>query len=193
MTICTCLLCVAFICIRKYIKGRLKQYPQKEVDIAIADIVNTSDGDIDTDDDLVMYDSAASAIPRVEHDMVSRQHNGDWKQKDEVVDNEIDKQLQDRDDEKKLIEKGKTISSETDFRSWDHQHILNWIMELEDGMFIKYKDVLEHSLKEKNVRGMELQYVERGDIKMWGIKDFEHRRKLCQHIERLRSNDIEGQ
>ena len=72
-----------------------------------------------------------------------------------------------------------------EYLDWDHEDILQWIMGLENGLFVQYKDMLSVALKEDGINGHNLQQVDKGDIRGWGIKTFEHRQKLFVHIEFL--------
>ena len=72
-----------------------------------------------------------------------------------------------------------------DYMKWNDEDILEWIMELDDGLFVEYKKTLQQSLKEENVRGVNLVNVDKMDIKIWGVIDIEHRRKLFLHIQSL--------
>eukprot|EP01084_Bolivina_argentea_P243060 407546_1 len=77
------------------------------------------------------------------------------------------------------------ITNYLQWKLWNHNDLLKWILSLNNGVFIQYKDVLETSLKEENVRGSHLVNVDKTDIKGWGIKDFEHKQTLYDHIRQL--------
>ena len=72
-----------------------------------------------------------------------------------------------------------------DYMKWNDKDILRWIMKLDDGLFVEYKKTLKQSLKEENVKGVNLIHVDKMDIKIWGVNDIEHRRKLFLHIQSL--------
>ena len=76
-----------------------------------------------------------------------------------------------------------------DYSEWNHLQILNWILSLENGLFIQHKDVLSKSLSEERVKGSHLEDVDKEDIKSWGMKDFEHKQMLFKNIKILIKND----
>ena len=74
-----------------------------------------------------------------------------------------------------------------DYIHWDYMQILQWILSLDNGYFMKYKDVLKESLKEDEMTGEQLENVEMTDIKIWGIKTFKDRHRLFEFIKQLRN------
>ena len=50
---------------------------------------------------------------------------------------------------------------------------------------MQYKDILQKSLAEENVKGTHLKMVNYDHIKSWGIKDFGHKEALKKHISLL--------
>ena len=58
---------------------------------------------------------------------------------------------------------GKEINDATDtavYIDWDHNDILNWVINLNEGLFNDYKTTLEKVLKEENVTGVKLNGVD---------------------------------
>ena len=53
----------------------------------------------------------------------------------------------------------------------------------------RYVDVFKISLREDEITGGDLQYVEKADIKAWGIKNFGDRQKLYGFINELINDD----
>ena len=85
------------------------------------------------------------------------------------------------------------IDAVPEYLSWDHNDIYEWIMSLRNGLFIGYQNELKQALKEENVNGSHLNSVDKGDIKGWGIIDYEHRKTLFNEIGRLvKSQQVEG-
>ena len=78
-----------------------------------------------------------------------------------------------------------TAKKVNDYKKWNYQDILNWIMTLQDGLYRCYMDDLAKELKEENVRGSDLKYVDRSTMKRWGIKQFGHRNHLFLAIQNL--------
>ena len=84
------------------------------------------------------------------------------------------------------------ILNEDDHMQWSYEQILQWILHLDDGHFVGYKEVLEASLKEENIKGSNLYVVDKADIKGWGIKDFSDKQRLFASIQRLVHQDKEA-
>ena len=84
-------------------------------------------------------------------------------------------------DEEKMV----NTMDVSNYSKWNDEEILKWIMKLDNGMFVVYKDILSANLKEENVCGADLDNVEIMDIKCWGIHDFKHKKKLFQYIQSL--------
>ena len=55
-----------------------------------------------------------------------------------------------------------------DFTSWDCNEILEWILSLEQGLFVEYKEIMMSNMKEKGVIGSDLMRIEMEDIRNWG-------------------------
>ena len=57
---------------------------------------------------------------------------------------------------------------------WDLNELLFWISNVESEKFIKItKNTLESVWKIENMKGHLLKYVNRDDLRSWGIKEFE--------------------
>ena len=64
---------------------------------------------------------------------------------------------------------------------------------MKNGLFIGYQNELRQALKDENIKGSHLSNIDRGDIKGWGIIDYEHRQTLFNEIrELLKSQQVEG-
>lgn len=68
---------------------------------------------------------------------------------------------------------------------WNHRQIADWILELYDGRFRKYENVLRQSLRKCNLKGRSLKLVNNMDIQDWGINDFEDMKMLQYYITEL--------
>ena len=77
--------------------------------------------------------------------------------------------------------------SNDDYLSWNDEDVLQWIMSLNNGLFLEYKSVLKQKLKDENVTGSSLRNIYKVDIKFWGIKNMEHVQILHQKIQMLTS------
>ena len=79
------------------------------------------------------------------------------------------------------------------WRDWNHQQIVIWIMALDNGRFKKYEKILLSALEEEEMSGSNLARVDVTDVKSWGIKNFEDKKDLVKHIQDLvreQVNDI---
>ena len=72
-----------------------------------------------------------------------------------------------------------------DYESWNNEHIMTWIMSLENGRFKKYKDILSKTLFEEDVKGIDLRKVDVMDLKSWGVVNFGDRKLLYEGIKGL--------
>merc|ERR1712154_694620 len=57
----------------------------------------------------------------------------------------------------------------SNFLQWKHDEICQWIIGLDNGRFMKYKEKLRISLEEEEVDGQILEIVDGGDLKRWGV------------------------
>ena len=77
-----------------------------------------------------------------------------------------------------------------DFQSWEHLQILKWVLSLENGVFMEYREIIENNVRDQNLRGSDLFHVEMEDINDWGINQFAHVKLLYEHIKAL--TNVEG-
>ena len=77
-----------------------------------------------------------------------------------------------------------------DFTSWDCNDILEWILSLEQGLLVEYKEIMMSNMKKKNVVGANLMEMEMQDIRGWGIEKFDHIKMLQRHIKSF--TNLEG-
>eukprot|EP01084_Bolivina_argentea_P140467 246923_1 len=78
---------------------------------------------------------------------------------------------------------------------WNENDILMWIMSLENGRFKKYESILLSALKEQEVMGDDLKYVNENDIFNWGIKKIKDKKVLYSKIKwltELTNNNLDG-
>ena len=75
-----------------------------------------------------------------------------------------------------------------DYVTWNHEDIFNWMMGLENGLFRKYENIIREKLKEEDLKGHHLMYVNYEDIKGFGVVNFEHKKILSAHIRNLISD-----
>ena len=87
------------------------------------------------------------------------------------------------------------VLNDRNFREWNHDDIIHWIMLLENNRFIHYEKVVNKTLREEQVTGQDLVNVNRDDIKAWGINKFSDIKALEKHITDLvkeEANDEEN-
>ena len=80
---------------------------------------------------------------------------------------------------------GEEQEKKRDYKNWMREDILNWIMNLNDGLFIEYTECLQKNLKQQNVTGKDLNIVTMDDIDNWGMKNAEHKVELMTQIKGL--------
>eukprot|EP01084_Bolivina_argentea_P050972 93769_1 len=80
-----------------------------------------------------------------------------------------------------------------DPRNYDNwntsQHVINWIVSLQNGYFVKYKNVLATELKNKKITGRYLSKMEidKNQIHSWGVNNDGDCIKLLNHILHIKS------
>ena len=79
------------------------------------------------------------------------------------------------------------------FKSWNFEQILSWIISIEEGRFKKYEMELKKVLSEEEPTGEELGSADAADIKRWGIKKFGDIKILMQCIKQLVNNNNDDQ
>ena len=103
----------------------------------------------------------------------------------ELMDEQKELQLRNNDLEQQLKElKLKSIDI-NNWRDWNYQQIIIWIMSLENGRFKKYEKILSSSLEEEEINGSHLIRVDAVDVKGWGIKNFDDKKDLVKYIQDL--------
>ena len=75
-----------------------------------------------------------------------------------------------------------------DFEHWTYVQISQWIMTLENGLLMDYKDIIQESLKNLDLKGIDLIYIEKEDIRQWGIDEFVHINLIYESIKSLENN-----
>ena len=71
------------------------------------------------------------------------------------------------------------------YNNWNYQDVVQWILSLERGRFMKYEKSLNRILSEEEVCGEDLVDVKRDAIKSWGIKTFSDITALQNYIDDL--------
>ena len=76
------------------------------------------------------------------------------------------------------------------YQNWDHREILQWILSLENGLFVQYEDILSQYLTQRNMVGVELMYIQMDDVHNFCINHYKHVKKLYFNIKTL--TNVEG-
>ena len=78
------------------------------------------------------------------------------------------------------------------YMQWKWQDIMQWILSLENGRFVKYCQSLEQSLKEEEVTGADLNNVDILVVKGWGVVNFKDKQALFGYIQGLSKQGQNG-
>merc|ERR1712129_653239 len=81
--------------------------------------------------------------------------------------------------------KWETYKSKLGYVVWDSEDIFEWIMGLEDGLFVKYDDILLDNLKREQVSGEDLCSFNENDLDRFGITGFKDKKILLSHLKKL--------
>ena len=71
---------------------------------------------------------------------------------------------------------------------WDYKRIIEWIMSLEDGLFLVYKEIVQERLS-TDITGKELLNADEEMINSWGIDKFVHVKLIYHHIKSLTTSE----
>jgi len=96
----------------------------------------------------------------------------------EKYENEFDLNLNDNDNNKNKL----------NYKSWNCEDIMKWILTLEDGMFLDYCESLMEQFLFQNVKGKDLVNFDKNDLFGFGINTFSHRQSLFTHFQNLKNN-----
>eukprot|EP01084_Bolivina_argentea_P268764 456597_1 len=75
-----------------------------------------------------------------------------------------------------------------EYQNWSTEQVVYWIISLDNGSYKQYGNILTKSLSEENIDGECLSEIDSVDIKIWGIKDYRHRKAIYNHIKLLINN-----
>ena len=91
----------------------------------------------------------------------------------------------------KVIQEMETLTLATidinnhNFKEWEWEQILEWILSCDDGRFKRYEEKLRKNLQQEEVSGVDLKDVNEVDIKRWGVTKFSDIKTLCSNIQEL--------
>lgn len=92
------------------------------------------------------------------------------------------------DTKKDLRQTNKSLSSLRDienYKTWTCEQVLNWIGNLENGLFKCHIDTLRRGFIDDKVTGGDVPRIKNRDLLRYGVKVFSHREKLRHHFKRL--------
>ena len=72
---------------------------------------------------------------------------------------------------------------------WGYKKIVEWMMRIENGVFVSYKDSLLQHLKDEDFHGKDLVAIDTNDLHRWGITKFHDKKIMLRHIHKLTEND----
>eukprot|EP01084_Bolivina_argentea_P009011 16867_1 len=81
----------------------------------------------------------------------------------------------------------KTGLEPEDFRDWSGENVVDWIVNLQDGRYTIYEQVLRQSFAEQQISGRCLLDVDKSDLNHWKITKFQDRVDLHHEIKKLTS------
>merc|ERR1712129_68081 len=70
---------------------------------------------------------------------------------------------------------------------WNVNDVVQWIFNLENGRFAKYKSVLSHTLTIENVNGANLIAFGHADLYRLGVEDADDQAVIINHIRKMLS------
>ena len=68
---------------------------------------------------------------------------------------------------------------------WNWTNIIQWILQLENGRFMKYRDKLKIEMSKVALNGRSLKQIQSADLLMYGVTDFQDQLALINHIDGL--------
>eukprot|EP01084_Bolivina_argentea_P266694 452441_1 len=100
-------------------------------------------------------------------------------------------------EQKQLIHQNETLKEQnrklrakfiqrTIYSEWSTEDLIFWILSLENGRFLQYKDRFNNQLRNSKTEGKDLSnVVNEYTIKIWGVTDIQDQHSLLTHIQRL--------
>eukprot|EP01084_Bolivina_argentea_P062854 114892_1 len=71
------------------------------------------------------------------------------------------------------------------YTQWSTQDVLDWIIQLENGKFVMYKQQLTETLNAEQIDGNDVMDLDKDDVHRLGIQNFKLKKCLLDHIESL--------
>ena len=76
-------------------------------------------------------------------------------------------------------------SNYNQYETWKSKDVLNWILSIEDGLFMQYQEKLKAEILNGCIEGKDLSKINMSDIKDLGVSKFADRKTLESHIKKL--------
>merc|ERR1711902_391765 len=73
----------------------------------------------------------------------------------------------------------------TKYREWSSDEVVDWLISLEDGKFLKYEDMFRVIFNQQGVDGSTIGYIDKSELKGWGIDSFSDRARIHENIQNL--------
>ena len=80
---------------------------------------------------------------------------------------------------------------QTKFQNWDYKDVVEWIMKIENGLFLRYKNILLSTMKEQEITGDIIGDITMNDLDRMGIKSFKHKNILINNLKQFNVNNID--
>eukprot|EP01084_Bolivina_argentea_P275597 470048_1 len=75
------------------------------------------------------------------------------------------------------------------YKQWNWEQIIFWILSLDDGKYNQYENQLMKHLKEEAIEGDDLTEIKEDDLMRWGIKKFKDKKNVMKYIKQLTNNN----
>ena len=79
----------------------------------------------------------------------------------------------------------KLIFDERDFMNWSVDEVISWIMDIDNGKYLKYFEMLNIRITDEQIDGIKLYELDYVDLKELGIIDIDDRKSLWRNIQLL--------
>ena len=80
-----------------------------------------------------------------------------------------------------------------DYKSWDANMIVEWIMWIDISRYVKYKDILLINMNKERIDGTCLKDLDKNDLHRLGVEQFKDKRDLYEEIQQLVCNQIDNE
>ena len=71
------------------------------------------------------------------------------------------------------------------YKTWSSDELISWICQLDDGIYVKYKEKLSVGFRDEGLNGKVIQHLDRQELRGFGVDSFSDRANIYQHIQAL--------